>query len=220
MVFSRASLEIKSFNILQIKYLGKKFESRKGFVQFIENMLVEYYQIVAPYFEIGVGIMLILLGLNVLRNISKGNLHMHMHIDDSKPHIHIHATHTHELNSSSTVKHGRYNHGMLSRILPLISPKSLMVGLIHSLAGSAAVLIMLIPTINSNVMGIGYIVLFGLGTIISMSVVTLLLSVPIKTAFRFPLAQRSILSIAGLANLALGSLLIIEVMSGYEIIGI
>jgi hypothetical protein len=53
-----------------------------------------------------------------------------------------------------------------------------------------------------------------------MSLVTLLLSVPIKAAFKFPLAQRSILSIAGLANLALGSLLIIKVMSGYEIIGI
>jgi high-affinity nickel-transport protein len=189
-------------------------------VLFIKESLLEYYQIVAPYFEIGVGLMLILLGLNVLRNIFKGNLHMHMHIDDIKPHIHIHATHTHELNTSTAVKHGRYNHGILNGVLPLISSKSLMVGLIHSLAGSAAVLIMLIPTMNSNLIGIGYIVLFGIGTIISMSLVTLLLSVPIKAAFKFPLAQRSILSIAGLANLALGSLLIIKVMSGYEIIGI
>lgn len=36
--------EIKSFNILLIKNLGKKFESRKGFVEIIESMLIDYYK--------------------------------------------------------------------------------------------------------------------------------------------------------------------------------
>ena len=49
--YSIKDKEIKSFNILQIKYLGKKFESRKGFVQFSENMLVEYYQVVVQYLK-------------------------------------------------------------------------------------------------------------------------------------------------------------------------
>ena len=187
-------------------------------ILFIKESFIEYYQNVAPYFEIAVGAMLIILGLQVLRNISRGNLHMHMHINDNQPHIHIHATHTHQLNTSQTAKHGEYNHGVLGGLLSLIRPKSFVVGLVHSLAGSAAVLILLIPTINSNVMGIGYLILFGLGTIISMSAVTLLLSFPLKTASRFPLAQKVILSIAGLANLALGSLLIAEVISSYEII--
>ena len=51
-----------------------------------------------------------------------------------------------------------------------------------------------------------------------MAAVTLLLSFPLKIAFRFPLVQKIILSVAGLANLTLGSLLIAEVISGYEII--
>ena len=187
-------------------------------ILFIKESFIEYYQNVAPYFEIAVGAMLIILGLQVLRNISRGNLHIHMHINDNQPHVHIHATHAHQLNTSQAAKHGKYNHGVLGGLLPLIRPKSLVVGLVHSLAGSAAVLILLIPTINSNLMGIGYLVLFAIGTIISMSAVTLLLSFPLKTAFRFPLAQKLILSIAGLANLALGSLLIAEVISGYEII--
>jgi ABC-type nickel/cobalt efflux system permease component RcnA len=187
-------------------------------ILFIKESFIEYYQNVAPYFEIAVGAMLIILGLQVLRNISRGNLHLHMHINENQPHVHIHATHTHRLNARQAAKHGKYNHGVLSGLLPLIRPKSFVVGLVHSLAGSAAVLILLIPTINSNLMGIGYLVLFGIGTIISMSAVTLLLSFPLKTAFRFPLAHKLILSIAGLANLALGSLLIAEVISGYEII--
>jgi hypothetical protein len=36
--------EIKSFSVLLLKYLGRKFESRKGVVKLIEDMLVEYYQ--------------------------------------------------------------------------------------------------------------------------------------------------------------------------------
>ena len=38
------SREIKSFSILYHKYLGHKFESRKGIVTIIEKMLIEYYQ--------------------------------------------------------------------------------------------------------------------------------------------------------------------------------
>ena len=49
--YSIKDKEIKSFNILQIKYLGKKFESRKGFVQFIENMLLEYYQVIVQHLK-------------------------------------------------------------------------------------------------------------------------------------------------------------------------
>ena len=38
------SREIKSFNIVFLKYLGRKFESRKRVVQIIEKMLIDYYQ--------------------------------------------------------------------------------------------------------------------------------------------------------------------------------
>ena len=38
------SREIKSFSILYHKYLGRKFDSRKGIVTIIEKMLIEYYQ--------------------------------------------------------------------------------------------------------------------------------------------------------------------------------
>jgi archaellin len=43
--------EIKSFSILQIKYLGRKFESRKMFVNIIENMLIQYYQCIVQYLK-------------------------------------------------------------------------------------------------------------------------------------------------------------------------
>jgi hypothetical protein len=43
--------EIKSFSILQVKYLGRKFESRKLFVKIIEKMLIQYYQIIVQYLK-------------------------------------------------------------------------------------------------------------------------------------------------------------------------
>ena len=36
--------EIKSFSVLYFKYLGRKFDSRKGVVVIIERMLIDYYQ--------------------------------------------------------------------------------------------------------------------------------------------------------------------------------
>ena len=45
------SKEIKSFSILQIKYLGRKFESRKLIVKILEEMLIHYYQGIVQYLK-------------------------------------------------------------------------------------------------------------------------------------------------------------------------
>ena len=36
--------EISGFSILYLKSLGKKFESKKGVVEIMEKMLINYYQ--------------------------------------------------------------------------------------------------------------------------------------------------------------------------------
>lgn len=43
--------EIKSFSIIHVKYLGRKFESRKLFVKIIEEMLIQYYQIIVQHLK-------------------------------------------------------------------------------------------------------------------------------------------------------------------------
>ena len=45
------SREIKSFSIIQIKYLGLKFESRKLFINVLEEMLINYYQGIVQYLK-------------------------------------------------------------------------------------------------------------------------------------------------------------------------
>ncbi len=43
--------EIKSFNILLLKNLGRKFESRKGFVEITEKMLIDFYKGIVQYLK-------------------------------------------------------------------------------------------------------------------------------------------------------------------------
>ena len=43
--------EIKSFSIIQAKYLGRTFESRRRFVDVVENMLMKYYRGIVQYLK-------------------------------------------------------------------------------------------------------------------------------------------------------------------------
>ena len=45
------SREIKSFRVIYLNVLGRKFESRKGVVQIIEQMILNYYQGVLQYLK-------------------------------------------------------------------------------------------------------------------------------------------------------------------------
>lgn len=56
--------------------------------------------------------------------------------------------------------------------------KSLMVGLIHGIAGSGALMLLILSTISSLYIGILYIIVFGAGSIIGMTIMSLLISIP------------------------------------------
>jgi sulfite exporter TauE/SafE len=55
------------------------------------------------------------------------------------------------------------------------------VGLVHGLAGSAAVALMVLSIIREPVAALGYLLLFGLGTIVGMMLITLILSAPLRS---------------------------------------
>lgn len=61
--------------------------------------------------------------------------------------------------------------------------RSMAVGLVHGLAGSAAVTLLVLSTVKSSYAAAAYLLLFGLGTIVGMTAITALLSLP----FRVPL---------------------------------
>jgi ABC-type nickel/cobalt efflux system permease component RcnA len=179
----------------------------------LKDAALERYEPVAPFFEFGVGVMLVFLGLQVFWNIGRGRLHVHEHAHDRGAHVHIHATHTLAEDTASREPHGFFRPGK-----PFFRVKSYVIGMVHGLAGSAAVMLVLLPQISSVAVGVGYLVLFGVGTILSMAAITLLLGIPFAIGGKFQSINRSIAGIAGVASLLFGVALMSDIALGTTLV--
>jgi ABC-type nickel/cobalt efflux system permease component RcnA len=159
--------------------------------------------------ELGVGIMLVFLGLNVMVKIIRGGkLHFHAHEHGGHAHVHPHLHDAHrggggEHKHSAAEPHTHHDFSL--------SPRPLFIGLIHGLAGSAGLMLLVLPTIESRAVGLLYIVVFGVGSIIGMMLMSLLVSVPLQfTALRFNLGNVLLRCAAGLFSIGLGLWIVYE----------
>ena len=143
-----------------------------------------------------VGAMLVLLGLNALRKLfSRDKIHVHTHEHGAREHIHIHS----HSPSTATDSHHRF------------SPRSIIIGMVHGLAGSAALMLLIVPTIASPVVALTYILIFGIGSIGGMMAMSFLMGLPIHfTANKFDFLDKSIRLCAGLFSLGLGVIIVYE----------
>ena len=184
----------------------------------LKEGFLDTYEGIAPYFEFAVSVMLIALGAQVLWNLARRRLHMHSHLDSERPHVHIHASHSHpsdlpDGNLAADHGDGGHSHALWPSIRPTFRPRSFAVGLVHGLAGSAAVMLALLPTVESAAVGIGYLALFGVGSILSMAAITLAMSAPFRASARYAPIRVAIIAMAGLASLAIGGALMAETTS-------
>ena len=167
---------------------------------------LDFYEEVAPVFEFGVGVMLVFLGLQVYWNLRKGRLHVHQHAHEGNSHLHIHGTHEEE---DEPVVEKR--HGLLSPGKPFFRMKSFIIGMVHGLAGSAAVMLALLPTIDSFLAGISYLVLFGVGTVLSMAIITIVLSIPFAITGAYQKLNTIVSGVAGAISIIFGSALMSDI---------
>jgi high-affinity nickel-transport protein len=94
---------------------------------------------------------------------------------------------------------GRRVHTARSTARPII------VGLVHGLAGSAFIALLVVAAVPGPWMGLGYLALFGLGTIAGMALITLTIAVPSTLAARrFGLMQGALRFASGVASVAFG----------------
>lgn len=90
--------------------------------------------------------------------------------------------------------------------------RSLAVGVVHGLAGSAAVALLVLTTIRDSRFALLYLFLFGIGTIAGMMLITSALAVPlIHTADRFPNWKKHVAWVTGLMSVAFGLLLVYQI---------
>ena len=81
--------------------------------------------------------------------------------------------------------------------------------MVHGLAGSAALTLLVLATIPSALIGFLYIVIFGIGSIGGMMIMSTLFALPAKlTAERFARANFALRGLAGIFSLAFGVFMI------------
>lgn len=127
-------------------------------------------------------------------------LHSHLHSHDGATHRHPHV----------------HPPARLLRALQTVGPaqaaRSALVGLVHGLAGSATVALLVLSTIRGVGGAIGYLLLFGVGTILGMTVITVLLSLPFTLRVpRMHRWRRGLTLATGVLSLAFGLYLAFEI---------
>ncbi|MGH9937736.1 MAG: hypothetical protein ACREAM_15935 [Blastocatellia bacterium] len=94
-----------------------------------------------------------------------------------------------------------------------IGIRPLLIGMIHGLAGSAALLLLLIPVIPSTALKIIYILVFGAGSIAGMVIMSCMVGLPTRLmAARFLKLSLAVRALAGLFSLGFGVWLLHEFM--------
>lgn len=90
--------------------------------------------------------------------------------------------------------------------------RPLAIGLVHGLAGSAAVALLVLASIHSPVWAIGYLLLFGGGTIVGMMIMTAVIAVPVVwTGKNFVRLNRYMCTMSGIVSLAFGCFLVYQI---------
>ena len=161
---------------------------------------------VARPLETAVGIMLVGLGAHVLWRLWRDRVHFHRHgHGDGTVHIHAHS-HAGETRPHARAPHA-HAHGFRWR--------TLLVGLMHGMAGSAALLVLAVSQAASPAIGLGYVALFGIGSMIGMGALSTVIAVPLAVSARWlTWANRGLQGAVGVVTIAIGVTTIVETVFG------
>ncbi|HZS06724.1 MAG TPA: hypothetical protein VFD58_17935 [Blastocatellia bacterium] len=151
--------------------------------------------------EFCVALMLVALGVNVIWRLARGGrLHMHAHRHGGRVHLHPHV------HDGSPEPDQKTHHGFRLNSRPLY------VGMVHGMAGSAALVPLVLTEISSPVVGFGYLLIFGLGSIGGMMLMSALVGLPMYfTADRFVRTNFAVRALAGLFSVGFGLFMVYEI---------
>ena len=150
--------------------------------------------------ETAVGLMLVGLGAHVLWRLWRDRVHFHKHgHGDGTVHIHAHS------HAGETIPHARapHSHGHGFRW------RTLLVGLMHGMAGSAALLVLAVSQAASPAAGLAYVALFGIGSMVGMGALSTVIAVPLAVSARWlTWANSGLQGAVGIITIAIGVLTI------------
>ena len=158
----------------------------------------------AQILELVVGVMLVLLGTDVLRRLLRDRIHFHLHHHaDGETHFHAHS-HAGETQHDTR----RHVHEHPDRF-PV---RALFVGLMHGMAGSAALILLTVQTVHSPLLGLVYIALFGAGSMIGMALLSFAIAIPLRHSARGMTGlHNGLQGVVGMVTIAIGGMLVYEI---------
>lgn len=142
-----------------------------------------FYSFVVPpglgvFLEFLVGLMLVILGI---LNLTGSTVLMHKHRN---------------LNS---LNYGVHHLGLFQAIRPLV------VGLVHGLAGGAAVVLLILSTIHNPMLAVFYLFVFHIGVVLGMMIITILIGISVTVAkSKSQTINRYLIITSGLFSLLFG----------------
>ncbi|MSQ60957.1 MAG: high-affinity nickel-transport family protein [Betaproteobacteria bacterium] len=180
--------------------------------------------------EFAVAVMLVILGLFTLSSVTQSireqvaytlaGQHPHGHGGDGHLHTHVHGDYVH----AHSHGHGSANHGhaeddtpqakldkKLGGLKPYLLIRPMIVGVVHGLAGSAAVALLVLAAIRDPAWAVGYLAIFGLGTVAGMMLITSLIAAPMVYASRLPNLNIFMRLASGVLSLGFGLYLIFQI---------
>lgn len=160
----------------------------------LAGLIVLMFKIVIPArlalgLEFIVGAVVILFGLDLLWKIRRGRIHAHAHTHGGSMHTHLHS----HLDQPS------HRHGH----------RALAVGALHGLAGSAALTLLVLSSVQSIPQGILFILIFGFGSIVSMILISSVIGLPFLLTKGFTRATAIIQAVTGTMSVAVGVLILV-----------
>lgn len=149
--------------------------------------------------EFLVGVVLFALGIQILWKYHPKKKHLRVHGHGNEIHAHQHS-------------HLRNSGGEEIQHHPPRQHRSLLLGMIHGLAGSAALTLLALSTMQSPIEGVIYILVFGVGSILGMMVISTLIGLPFAlSSGRFASLNHTIRFMAGALSTALGIFLMVDI---------
>jgi len=192
-------------NVFRSAFVGALWGAGHTTSLLVIAIVVLWFRVAIPervsgWLEFGVALMIIGLGVSALwRSLRKdAQVHVHQHSHDGVSHTHVHF-HEHG------TKHQPASHSPHSHRVSRVGWKPVMIGLMHGLAGSGALTLLVLTQISSAWVGLLYVSTFAVGSIAGMLLMSGLIGLPVAlTSRKLTHAHQGLQTLAAILSICFG----------------